>query len=178
MSHTLLLHHHTTTPPLHPTVLFTGIGMFQTLLSKGHEDSKDVQHSISRVTLDVEHLSYSPPPPSLINSFRESVLSSGMAPQMVNDRVTIKLHSEVDSEIIDVSFRALPGKFTAVISQEPAERKTLMELISGRRIYGEFDGKVTLLQSKNSPGALNADTATAYVPRVSCCTNTTLGIFN
>jgi hypothetical protein len=141
--------------------------MFQSLLSQSRDDSKDMFHKVPSVTLDVEHLSYAPPPPSLTNRLRESTLASGMAPQMLNDRMKVKLHSAVDAEIFDVSFRAMPGNCTAVISQEPAERKTLMELIAGRRTYGQFDGEVTLLESNSLRSTLNADNATAYVPRVS-----------
>lgn len=141
--------------------------MNQTLLSKRGDDSKEMIHRVASVTLDVEHLSYSPPPPSLMHRFRETLLSSGMAPQMLDDRLKVKLHSNVDAELFDISFRAMPGKFTAIISQEPAERRTLMELIGERRNYGQFDGDITLLESSTVRSSLNMDNVTAYVPRVS-----------
>ena len=142
-------------------------GMFNSLLSVSREDSKDVLYKVPNVTLDVEHLSYTPPTPSLLNRVRESIVWSDVAPQEFNDRLRKKLHSEEDAELVDVSFRALPGKFTAVISHDNAERHTLMELISGRRKYGEFDGEVTLLESNSLRSNLTVDSATAYVPRVS-----------
>ena len=150
------------------SVLFEAVsGMNDTLLSKSGGDSKDLNHRVANVTLDVENLSYTPPSPSVTNRLRETILGSGIAPQMWNDRIKVKLHSEVDAELFDVSFRAMPGKFTAVISQEPAERRTLMELIGDRRRYGQFDGEITLLESNRLRGTLSVDNTTAYVPRVS-----------
>jgi Fe-S cluster assembly ATPase SufC len=42
----------------------------------------------------------------------------------------------------NVSFKASPGELTAVLAKEIGERRTIMELVAGRRSYGEFDGDV------------------------------------
>ena len=62
----------------------------------------------------------------------------------------------------NITFRARPGELTAVLSRELGERRTIMELIAGRRSYGEFDGDVFLHGNIVDPSRPNL----AYVSKV------------
>ena len=144
--------------------------MFDQQSRSSVNDSKEIYQRLPHVVMDVEQLSYTPPPLSALNRFREYLIGSDMMPQMLNDRMRKKLDSAADGELFNVSFRAMSGKVTGVLSQEPAERKALMELIAGRRTHGVFDGEVTLLEDKASRNVLQLNNSIAYVPRVSLIT--------
>ena len=65
--------------------------------------------------------------------------------------------------IHDVSFVAKPFEVTAVMSHESAERRTVVELVSGRRHYGYYSGTI---RAKGVGNMKESDDFTAFVPRV------------
>mmetsp|Transcript_20657 Transcript_20657/g.29655 ORF Transcript_20657/g.29655 Transcript_20657/m.29655 type:complete len:1397 (+) Transcript_20657:61-4251(+) len=121
-----------------------------------------------RITVDVVNLRYKPLS-QVAQSIREVAVSN--LPESANRFLENIFHSEVSAKIENVSFRADPRQLTAVLAKEPAERNTIMELLAGRRLYGEFDGDIFLhglsriSDEKSSPSAFVSRSANeAYTP--------------
>eukprot|EP00602_Paraphysomonas_sp_CaronLab_P005049 CAMPEP_0185030590 /NCGR_PEP_ID=MMETSP1103-20130426/17564_1 /TAXON_ID=36769 /ORGANISM="Paraphysomonas bandaiensis, Strain Caron Lab Isolate" /LENGTH=1294 /DNA_ID=CAMNT_0027565783 /DNA_START=13 /DNA_END=3894 /DNA_ORIENTATION=- len=83
-------------------------------------------------------------------------------PKMLAKPINYFVHAEKSAPLHDVSFVAPPSQVTAVLSSDPAERRTIMELICNRRNHGDFSGDVFLTGSGVKS---NVDRSIAFVPR-------------
>jgi ABC-type polysaccharide/polyol phosphate transport system ATPase subunit len=117
-------------------------------------------------SLHVKNLKYVPSRnvfASLENEIRQNMFQC--CPSMLSALPQHK-SNVIASPLYDVSFTARAGEITAIMSNNPAERKTLIDLIVCRRYMGEFDGEIFLEGKFSSFVYLNN---MAFVPRVSIC---------
>ncbi len=68
------------------------------------------------------------------------------------------------AKLASVSFRARPGRLTAVVGSSEAEIETLLDLIGGRRKTGSYDGDIVIAGLPHNANYLDS---VAYVRNVS-----------
>lgn len=78
------------------------------------------------------------------------------------------ISQDKDALIHDVSFVAKPYEVTAIMSHEAAERRTVVEVISGRRHYGYYGGTI---RAKGVGNIKASEDFIAFVPRVCSVTS-------
>lgn len=110
-------------------------------------------------TVDVKNLSYTADTKFNVALFNglKSILPKGLYRMVDYYR-----HAEKSSFIESISFRASPKQLTGIITENAGERRTIVELIAGRRGYGMFDGDVNFYSDQEISTLTQA---VAFVPR-------------
>lgn len=103
-------------------------------------------------SLNVINLSFEPSRISdlfnLANEFtahsREYLASSKYTQNLAQYIPDVASESSLTSSLQNVSFKAVAGQITAVISQSISERRTLVDLLTQLKYSGVFDGDISL----------------------------------
>jgi len=103
-------------------------------------DSPD--QSLNPITLNVENLSYKAVPDAIENfeEYLHSLLHFGK-----------KIEKTQSYSLENISFCAKPGEITGIVGSGRFTRKSILDILAGRRKYGNLSGNIYMTRNGNNP---------------------------